>query len=711
MDKKQAPKPTLERPSGVDAAKTPPNDAGPAAFPAFPPIKDSGGDGNEEDDGPSAGEAAGEAAPPSHAPSSIRPQDDTADGALDDIPPLILDVRGHASRRGEKRSKRRAPSRLRRKETESNRTAKQSWLQHHAHRKAERKKAESEQLSFAAKARKASRSRAQKAASRSKHHAEADVQHFATSRALSSRHPRYTKAMRYVVAPLFVIAGVVCFVLAALTATVWRPNPSVSADATVSTRYAVTDPGVLPLANDRVSVSVTSAQPVCAAIGTTQDAMGWISPQNYTQIEGLQNWKQLATDSATSPQSTLTGSSPSDAPTVTFQNSDLWLAVKCGTSVRFDKWNAAADQSVIIDTNPSAPLASTTGFRATVTLAWVRDNIPSQAKPLAMLGILMLLCAILCWTVLALPAHHRRKSRDRRISEQKARARARRAQSSQDKRAPGVGADAPRWVNDHIVLTRKVESRRRHANQTMAENGLARVISSAKKPHIATDQIKPLAATSAANDDVQSTQVLILGDLTKKPSEQEETDTESTQVLDLSELRAKLDKSDTADRPNPPQQPAPAAELTADDLKALKPVLKGAQAPRTLPLLDSALAAGTAFSVTSQSDAEVTGSGPEIVDVRGVNMVARAQGGLASSLLVSVKSDPAAAPKRTADEDMADYLRKFEQEERQVASASGSLARQASGQSAAAQVNKFAVSGKHSARHKQNGQPQRGGEQ
>ena len=707
MDKKQAPKPTLARSSSIDAAKTPPNDAGPAAFAAFAPIENTGREGNEEGDEFGVGKNAAEAM----LSSSVPPQDDTGADALDDIPPLIFDVHGHASRHGEMRSKRRAPSRPRRKKTKSGHAAKQSWLQHHAHRKAERKKAESEQLSFAAKARKASRSRPQKTANQSKHHTEVDVQHFATSRALSSKHPRYTKAMRYIVAPLFIIAAVVCFVLAALTATIWRPNPSVRADTTVSTRYAVTDPGVLPLANNHVSVFVTSAQPVCAAIGTTQDAMGWISPQNYTQIEGLQNWKQLATGNGTSSQSTLAGSPLSDAPTVTFQNSDLWLAVKCGTSIHFDKWNASANQSVIIDTNPSAPLASTTGFRATVTLAWVRDNVPSQAKPLAMLGILMLLCAVLCWAVLALPAHHRRKSRDRRISEQKARARARRAQSFQDKRAPGVGADAPRWVNDHIVLTRKVESRRRHANQTIAEKGLARVISSAKKPHIATNQVKPLAAASAANDDVQSTQVLILGDLTKRLPNQEEVDTESTQVFDLSELHAKLDKSDIARRPtNSSQRPAAATELTADDLKALKPVLKGTQAPRTLPLVDSALAAGTAFSVTSQSDAEITGSSPEIVDVRGVNMVSRAQGGSTSSLLESVKTNPTVASKRTADEDMADYLRKFEQEEQQLASASESLARQASGTGGATQVNKFAVFGKHSARHKQNGQPQRGDE-
>lgn len=96
MDKKQAPKPTLARSSSIDAAKTPPNDARPAAFAAFAPIKNTVREGNEEGDEFGAGKNAAEAM----LSSSVPPQDDTGADALDDIPPLIFDVHGHASRHG-----------------------------------------------------------------------------------------------------------------------------------------------------------------------------------------------------------------------------------------------------------------------------------------------------------------------------------------------------------------------------------------------------------------------------------------------------------------------------------------------------------------------------------------------------------------------------------------------------------------------------------
>ncbi|MBM6687130.1 hypothetical protein H9X89_16395, partial [Faecalicatena contorta] len=87
-------------------------------------------------------------------------------------------------------------------------------------------------------------------------------------------------------------------VLGVLNATIWQPSREIVATATVSgTRYVVTDPGVLGLVDDRVSMTVKSKNAeatVCVAEGSMKDITGWISGNPYVRVTGLSDWTALS---------------------------------------------------------------------------------------------------------------------------------------------------------------------------------------------------------------------------------------------------------------------------------------------------------------------------------------------------------------------------------------------------------------------------------
>ena len=638
----------------------------------------------------------------------------------EEIPPLILASQKHTSHRAAPRSKEERKRATKNRSLHSPRRAKDPtypldrFLENTSSRRRKRRKEEEIELSFAKKAKRLAQSKANQEESASQEEQRqyqasqaaksAEVQHFATNRSLSIRHPRYAKIMRFVVAPLFLLLAIICFVFSLLNATVWRPAAVVSAQTTASTRYIATEPGVLPLVNNTVDIHVDSSKPVCLAVGTNNDIAGWLGSTSYTHIEGLSSWSQLHSVVA---QGDVLSSGSQQNSQVNFQDSDLWITMKCGIDLAL-QWKADNNQALIIDTMPFEKTQQSTTTNTsqvnptTVILTWHRTQVSNQARPVLMIGILLLLCAFFCATVLSMPAHHRRKSRKRRLSEQKARAKKRKQQGiDEEKPAPGIGADAPRWANDHVSLRRRVESRRRHANPTAADQGLARVVSSITKPHIATSQVRPIGAENAEDDDVQSTQVLILGDLPKKKmteSDHEESDNESTQVIDLKALQEKLAADEKKNANQTPEESEKAA-LKSDALKRLKPILKGSKTTV------QELAAGTAFSVTSSAESEPdtasSTNGPAIVDIRGVNMVARTQ--KASSILAPEKPeqtpDPLQQPTvhgQPSSEEVADYLQRLSQELEQVKEADAPQNHQVQRiDGERLQVNKFAKTGNH----------------
>ena len=82
---------------------------------------------------------------------------------------------------------------------------------------------------------------------------------------------RRARIMRFVVTPILGVIAVACIVLGVLNATIWKPDRDITAEASISgTRYVVTDPGVLGLVDDAVTMTVTGGNAeatVCTAIG------------------------------------------------------------------------------------------------------------------------------------------------------------------------------------------------------------------------------------------------------------------------------------------------------------------------------------------------------------------------------------------------------------------------------------------------------------
>ena len=72
----------------------------------------------------------------------------------------------------------------------------------------------------------------------------------------SERPTRHAMIMRGVVTPIFGLLAVAAIVLGVLNATIWKPSSEITASANVTgSRYVVTDPGVLPLVDNQVTVS------------------------------------------------------------------------------------------------------------------------------------------------------------------------------------------------------------------------------------------------------------------------------------------------------------------------------------------------------------------------------------------------------------------------------------------------------------------------
>ncbi len=262
-----------------------------------------------------------------------------------------------------------------------------------------------------------------------------------------------TRVLRTVVSPILLVAALVCAVFAVLQMTVWRPSPMVEASTTVSTRYAVTDPGVLSLVDRSADASLSADRPVCLALATSQDASGWVSGRRYTRVTGLSSWTALSSRTMTATSVTDAGGS------VRFRDSDLWRTVSCGRSVSLRTTASASSPLVLIlDTNPSARASSNAGRPARLTLTWTRTHTTDAALPLWLCAALLALASLLCFFIFSLSARRRRKAHGR----QTAVPRGDHELRGEEGRSGLAGADAPRWADDHLRSRRRRESRHRH---------------------------------------------------------------------------------------------------------------------------------------------------------------------------------------------------------------------------------------------------------
>ncbi|WP_449386544.1 hypothetical protein [Cellulomonas soli] len=216
-------------------------------------------------------------------------------------------------------------------------------------------------------------------------------------------------------------AGVVG--LGVASATVWRADDVLVADASGAAPIVVTDPGVLELGGDPVTVTVSAPGDahVVVAIGRDTDVTGWVGQDAHTLVTGLAQWHVLSTDDVAATGEQPSEPAPTDAaapaptdaaasaeaPATTAPaeaalpadptGSDLWVA------------EASGDGSVelVWPTTPgrwSLVAVSTTGAAPTLSLAWPRTVTTPWLWPCVVVGGLMVLGAL----VVALRALRRR---------------------------------------------------------------------------------------------------------------------------------------------------------------------------------------------------------------------------------------------------------------------------------------------------------------
>ena len=190
----------------------------------------------------------------------------------------------------------------------------------------------------------------------------------------AARPTRHARIMRGVVTPILGLLAVACIGLGIMNATYWKPSSQIAASAAVKgTQYIVTDPGVLPLVDNQVTVSAdagSSDGEVCLALGSNKDVIGWLAGQLYVRVTGLNEWTTLATTKVSAQGSA--ADAGDDA--VAFKDSDMW-----------------------------------TSSNATVRMNWVRQTLPDFAMPFYFAGGLLALLAVLAASLFAMPPHKRRK--------------------------------------------------------------------------------------------------------------------------------------------------------------------------------------------------------------------------------------------------------------------------------------------------------------
>lgn len=221
----------------------------------------------------------------------------------------------------------------------------------------------------------------------------------------AKRPSRHAKIMRGVVTPIFGLLAVAAVVLGYMNATMWKPSTEITASATMSgSRYVVTDPNVLTLLDQNATITVdsgSSQDEACVALGSSKDVAGWVaSEKSYTRITGLASWSELSTQKGSS---TSQGAPASADDAVSFKDSDMWTAVKCGTgSVSLKSKKTGASTVAIVDLGENVT-------NAKVQLHWVRSEVPDFAMPFYLSGGLLAVLAVLCASVFAMPPHKRRK--------------------------------------------------------------------------------------------------------------------------------------------------------------------------------------------------------------------------------------------------------------------------------------------------------------
>lgn len=215
------------------------------------------------------------------------------------------------------------------------------------------------------------------------------------------------------------VVGLVVIGLGIASATVWRADDVLVATTSGGPHTLVTDPGVLELGGDPVTVkvSVPDDGTVVLAVGRETDVAGWVGSDAHGQVTGLSAWHTLAVDDVAAPAPTPAPTDPgateaaptepapadgatptptegaTDAPPTAADptGSDLWVAEVTGTGSAELVWPAQEGRwsLLAVSTGESAP---------TLALAWPRVVTTPWLWPCVAVGTLLVLVA--AWLLL-----------------------------------------------------------------------------------------------------------------------------------------------------------------------------------------------------------------------------------------------------------------------------------------------------------------------
>ncbi len=91
-------------------------------------------------------------------------------------------------------------------------------------------------------------------------------------------------------ATLLCLLGIAAVGLGVASATLWRPADSLTASLQVDDGMVLTDPGVLELAADTVTISARAEDgPAVLAIGRSEDVVSWVGEDPATHVSGLES--------------------------------------------------------------------------------------------------------------------------------------------------------------------------------------------------------------------------------------------------------------------------------------------------------------------------------------------------------------------------------------------------------------------------------------
>ncbi len=224
------------------------------------------------------------------------------------------------------------------------------------------------------------------------------------------------------------LVGVLLIGLAVASATVWRADPVLRATARADQAIVVTEPGVLEMAGDPVTVTATvpAGDHVVLAVGRDTDVQGWVGTDPHQSVSGLAGWHSLAlaapavtplpsgsaTPAATAPATASAAAtapaSPQPSPTTSAAaaagpsagsaspvpdaaSSDMWVTSAQGAGSASLTWQAQPGRWSLLVVGSTA---SGAGVPPALSFAWPRTVTTPYLVPGTVAGGLLLLVAL-----------------------------------------------------------------------------------------------------------------------------------------------------------------------------------------------------------------------------------------------------------------------------------------------------------------------------